>query len=376
MTRQIYLDNAATTPVCAAARRALEAALDEFGNPSSPHGAGTRARRMLEDARAAVAVLARCAPEEIVFTATGTEANNLALHSHASRRRSGRIITTESEHPSVYEPLRALEQSGREVVRLSCRGGVPDYAALENALDGSEAVVSVMQGNNETGALYDVGRIRALLQKHRSRALLHVDAVQSFGKLPAAQASVIARCADTAAFSAHKIGGIKGAAALFVRKGLTVVPLLYGGGQERGLRPGTESLPAIASFGAACADIDRPESASALSAAYAAVCTALEGKAKLHIPPQHLESVLLLSVPGYKSETAVNWLAEKGICLSASSACSTKKKQNRVLADFGLSPEDAESALRVGLSRFTTEEEAKALAEALEQMKTEVRRCR
>lgn len=376
MTRQIYLDNAATTPVCAAARRALEAALDEFGNPSSPHGAGTRARRMLEDARAAVAVLARCAPEEIVFTATGTEANNIALHSHASRRRSGRIITTESEHPSVYEPLRALEQTGREVVRLSCRGGVPDYAALENALDGSEAVVSVMQGNNETGALYDVGRIRALLQKHRSRALLHVDAVQSFGKLPAAQASVIARCADTAAFSAHKIGGIKGAAALFVRKGLTVVPLLYGGGQERGLRPGTESLPAIASFGAACADIDRPESASALSAAYAAVCTALEGKAKLHIPPQHLESVLLLSVPGYKSETAVNWLAEKGICLSASSACSTKKKQNRVLADFGLSPEDAESALRVGLSRFTTEEEAKALAEALEQMKTEVRRCR
>lgn len=244
MTRQIYLDNAATTPVCAAARRALEAALDEFGNPSSPHGAGTRARRMLEDARAAVAVLARCAPEEIVFTATGTEANNIALHSHASRRRSGRIITTESEHPSVYEPLRALEQTGREVVRLSCRGGVPDYAALENALDGSEAVVSVMQGNNETGALYDVGRIRALLQKHRSRALLHVDAVQSFGKLPAAQASVIARCADTAAFSAHKIGGIKGAAALFVRKGLTVVPLLYGGGQERGLRPGTESLPA------------------------------------------------------------------------------------------------------------------------------------
>lgn len=258
MTRQIYLDNAATTPVCAAARRALEAALDEFGNPSSPHGAGTRARRMLEDARAAVAALARCAPEEIVFTATGTEANNIALHSHASRRRSGRIITTESEHPSVYEPLRALEQTGREVVRLSCRGGVPDYAALENALDGSEAVVSVMQGNNETGALYDVGRIRALLQKHRSRALLHVDAVQSFGKLPAAQASVIARCADTAAFSAHKIGGIKGAAALFVRKGLTVVPLLYGGGQERGLRPGTESLPAIASFGAACADIDRP----------------------------------------------------------------------------------------------------------------------
>ena len=376
MTRQIYLDNAATTPVCAAARRALEAALDEFGNPSSPHGAGTRARRMLEDARAAVAALARCAPEEIVFTATGTEANNIALHSHASRRRSGRIITTESEHPSVYEPLRALEQTGREVVRLSCRGGVPDYAALENALDGSEAVVSVMQGNNETGALYDVGRIRALLQKHRSRALLHVDAVQSFGKLPAAQASVIARCADTAAFSAHKIGGIKGAAALFVRKGLTVVPLLYGGGQERGLRPGTESLPAIASFGAACVDIDRPESASALSAAYAAVCTALEGKAKLHIPPQHLESVLLLRVPGYKSETAVNWLAEKGICLYASSACSTKKKQNRVLADFGLSPEDAESALRVGLSRFTTEEEAKALAEALEQMKTEVRRCR
>lgn len=325
----------------------------------------------------AVAALARCAPEEIVFTATGTEANNIALHSHASRRRSGRIITTESEHPSVYEPLRALVQTGREVVQGSPAGrAVPDYAALENALDGSEAVVSVMQGNNETGALYDVGRIRALLQKHRSRALLHVDAVQSFGKLPAAQASVIARCADTAAFSAHKIGGIKGAAALFVRKGLTVVPLLYGGGQERGLRPGTESLPAIASFGAACADIDRPESASALSAAYAAVCTALEGKAKLHIPPQHLESVLLLSVPGYKSETAVNWLAEKGICLSASSACSTKKKQNRVLADFGLSPEDAESALRVGLSRFTTEEEAKALAEALEQMKTEVRRCR
>ena len=376
MTKQIYLDNAATTPVCAPARRALEEALDEFGNPSSPHGAGTRARRMLEDARAAVAALARCSPEELLFTATGTEANNIALHSHALRRRSGRILTTESEHPSVYEPLRALEQAGREVVRIACRGGVPDYDALEASLDGSEAVVAVMQGNNETGALYDIERIRALLQKHRSRALLHVDAVQSFGKLPPAQASVVARCADTAAFSAHKIGGVKGAAALFVRRGLTLTPLLYGGGQERGLRPGTESLPAVAAFGAACADIGRPESRAALSAAYAAVCAALSGIARLHIPPEHLESVLLVSVPGYKSETAVNWLAEKGICLSASSACSTKKKTHRVLADFGLSPEDAESALRVGISRFTTAEEAKALAEALTQMKTEVRRCR
>ena len=132
----------------------------------------------------------------------------------------------------------------------------------------------------------------------------------------------------------------------------------------------------VAAFGAACADIGRPESRAALSAAYAAVCAALSGIARLHIPPEHLESVLLVSVPGYKSETAVNWLAEKGICLSASSACSTKKKTNRVLADFGLSPEDAESALRVGISRFTTAEEAKALAEALTQMKTEVRRCR
>lgn len=376
MTRQIYLDNAATTPVCAAARRALEAALDEFGNPSSPHGAGTRARRMLEDARAAVAALARCAPEEIVFTATGTEANNIALHSHASRRRSGRIITTESEHPSVYEPLRALEQSGREVVRLSCRGGVPDYGALENALDGSEAVVAVMQGNNETGALYDVERIRALLQKHRSRALLHVDAVQSFGKLPAAQASVIARCADTAGVFRAQDRRNQG------RGGAVRPQRADGGSAAVRRRAGTRAAsgdrkPAGHSVLRRGLRGYRPaESASALSAAYAAVCTALEGKAKLHIPPQHLESVLLLSVPGYKSETAVNWLAEKGICLSASSACSTKKKQNRVLADFGLSPEDAESALRVGLSRFTTAEEAKALAEALEQMKTEVRRCR
>ena len=115
------------------------------------------------------------------------------------------------------------------MVRIACRGGVPDYDALEASLDGSEAVVAVMQGNNETGALYDIERIRALLQKHRSRALLHVDAVQSFGKLPPAQASVVARCADTAAFSAHKIGGVKGAAALFVRRGLTLTPLLYGG---------------------------------------------------------------------------------------------------------------------------------------------------
>lgn len=146
MTKQIYLDNAATTPVCAPARRALEAALDEFGNPSSPHGAGTRARRMLEDARAGRRGAGALFAGGAFVYRHRTEANNIALHSHALRRRSGRILTTESEHPSVYEPLRALEQAGREVVRIACRGGVPDYDALEASLDGSEAVVAVMPG--------------------------------------------------------------------------------------------------------------------------------------------------------------------------------------------------------------------------------------
>lgn len=373
MNRFIYLDNAATVPVSAGARLAIEHALEEFGNPSSPHTAGSGARALLENAREQVAALARCAKDEIYFTASGTEANNIALFALAAKGRGKKIISTESEHPSVYNPLSELEKRGYRAVRISCPGGAFDYDAFARELDDDTALVSVMQASNETGAVYDIKKIRAVMTARRSRAFLHTDAVQSFGKLPPDKAADAVRYADTASFSAHKIGGIKGTGALYVRKGLSLSPLMFGGGQERALRPGTENLPGAAAFGAACGEIALPESRETLKRLYAHLTDRLGPIAVLHVPAEHVDSILLISLPGYRSETVVNWLSEHGICVSASSACSSKQKKNRALADFGLSGADADGALRIGLSRFNTESETDALAEAIETMKTEVR---
>ena len=367
----LYFDSAATSPPCAEALAAVSTAYEAYGNPSSLHAAGLQARRLVEDGRAKVARAFRCEPGELFFTSSGTESNNQALFGMAKLRgkRARTILATDSEHPSVENPLRALEEQGFTVIRLSTTGGELDYDGLKAALTASAPVafVTVMQANNETGAVYDLPRVKRILEESGSDALLHCDAVQGFLKV---EGDRLSACCDVVTLSAHKIGGVKGAGALYIGKRAHVLPpLLLGGGQENGLRSGTENVAAIAAFGAAaaamCADKERFSYPASLREE---VLRRLQDSAILfHLPERHLPNILHLSIPGVPSSWALNFLSERGICVSAGSACSAreKKKGNPVLKAYGLPDREIETSLRISFCRQNTMEECAILCDAL-----------
>lgn len=365
----VYLDNSATTRVCQeAADAALYAMTDCFGNPSSLHGMGVSAEELVGKARAQVAAALGCEAREIVFTSGGTEANNLALFgaARALARRGRRIITTAIEHSSVESPAAALEKEGFEVVRLrpGADGVVPEEALAE-AMTPDTVLVSMMLVNNETGALQPVEAARRAVRRAGAPALVHVDAVQAFGKLRFTPAAL---GADLVSVSGHKIHGPKGAGALFVTRGARILPVLAGGGQERGLRPGTEPVPAIAGLGAAAekAHALLPESTACFAGLRA---LALELLAPLpfitiNSPETGAPHILNVSVEGVRSETMLHFLAERNIYVSSGSACSRGAK-SRVLLAMGLPDKRVDSALRISFCRDNTGEDVRRLADAL-----------
>ncbi|MBO1079560.1 cysteine desulfurase family protein [Roseomonas haemaphysalidis] len=333
--RTLYLDANASEPLRPEARAAVVAALDVVGNPSSVHGEGRAARRILEHARAQVAGRFGCRPRDVVFTAGATEANALAIHGLSAGRR---ILAGATEHPAV---LRAAP--GVLTVPVLQDGRI-DLAALEALLaDGPPALVCVMAANNETGVLHPLEDVMLLCQRHG--ALLHIDAVQVAGRMPL---SLAASGADSMALSAHKMGGPKGAGALLLRPGLDLVTLLPGGGQERGRRGGTEALPAIAGFGAAAEAADPAAAARLLR-----LRDGIEAGAGVPVPGQmapRLPNTACLLLPGMPAETQVIALDIAGLRVSAGSACSSGKvAASHVLLAMGLSPAEAGSAIRVSL---------------------------
>lgn len=365
----IYFDNAATTCPSQKALCAAEKALGIYGNPSSPHALGIEARRELETARKELASVLGFNAEEVYFTASGSESNNTAVFGIASaqKRRSKTVVSTDSEHPSVDEPLKRLENEGFEVIRLSTKGGNLDLDGLRAALKKPVALVSVMQVNNETGAINDLCAIRQIITESGSGALLHSDAVQGLLKFKTYRQAY--RACDAVSFSAHKIHGIRGAGALAVRKGVRVLPQVLGGGQEKGLRSGTENLAAICAFAAAAADYAKnlDENLKKIAHLRSLIISELGQKdfVRFNLPQTGCDGILNLSLLGQKSETLLNALSMKGIYVSASSACSSKKAENRVLKAFGLPKERMESALRIGISHTNSEEEAKTLCNEL-----------
>lgn len=361
---EAYLDNSATTPVCAGAAAAVAAALtDNWGNPSSIHAKGIRARRLLEDARAAVAQQLACLPEEIYFTSGGTESNNIAVFgaAQALKRRGSRIVTSCIEHPSVLEPVKRLEEEGFEVVRLPVDAtGKVDENSLFEAVNGKTILVSLMSVNNEVGSVQPVEAARKAVLAAGAPALVHCDAVQSFGKLGLRPA---AAGIDLMSVSSHKIHGPKGAGALYIRKGVHLLPPFAGGTQEGRIRPGTEPLPAIAGFAAAAAEL--PEPGAALQKAAMLRQYMLEGLEGLCVfavnsPPDALPYVTNLSFPGIKSEHMLNFLAARGVFVSSGSACA-KGKRSKVLTAMGLSDDRLESPVRISFSRFTEKGDIDAL---------------
>ncbi|WP_300295342.1 cysteine desulfurase family protein [uncultured Intestinimonas sp.] len=372
----IYLDNAATTRVCPeAAQAALEVMTEGFGNPSSRYALGSAAAERLERDRAVVAAALGCLSEEVVFTSCGTEGDNWAIRAAVEhgRRKGKHIVTTAIEHAAVLEPIRALEREGYEVTWLRPdREGRISPQAVEDALRPDTVLVSMMLVNNELGTLLPVREAGEAIRRSGCPALLHTDAVQGFLKVPFTPAEL---GADLLTVSGHKVRAPKGVGALYIRKGLKLKPLLLGGGQERGLRPGTEPTAQIAALAAACAAwLPHRE-------AYAAHMRAVKDRF-LALAEERLSGAVVLSrgdaphicalsLPGYPSEMLVRELGDRGICVSSGSACH-RGKPSHVFAATGRPKRELMGALRVSFSPDSTAEEAEALVSALE----EIRRAR
>lgn len=371
-----YLDNSATTEPSPGVIEAMVAAAKCYGNPSSVHAAGLEGAALLRSCRADVAAalgLRRSEDYRIIFTASGSEANNLALRGTAlakKRRFSNRIITTDSEHPSVLNTLRSLAGEGFEIIKIPTRGGAIDFEAYESALDGGAFIVSLMLVNNETGARYDVERAFKAAHRKDPETITHCDAVQGFCRIPFTPSGLDA---DLVTVSAHKICGPKGVGALCVSpeiiKSKRLSPVIYGGGQEGGFRSGTENLIGIAGFARACTEARErsAEDAANIERLYKHALEALPAAGvRLNLPEKAAGHIVSITLPGIRSETMLNFLSERGIYVSAGSACSAHSHgPSETLLAFGLSPADADRTLRVSFGAQNTDADTDRLADAL-----------
>ncbi len=358
----IYLDNAATTKPCKeAAAAALECAESCFGNPSSLHKMGIESEKIVTAAKKTI--LKRLGKEgELFFTSGATESNNLAIFGTvgAMKRRGNRIVTTSIEHPSVSEPMKRLSEQGFEVISLS----PADYASpkefeqgLIDAVDEKTVLLSFMAVNNETGYMTDSKFVYEAVKNRFPSCTVHVDGVQGFCKIPI--------FGDTISLSAHKIHGLKGVGALYKAKNIRLLPTVYGGGQQGGLRSGTEPVELIAAFEAAVKAY--PQNFILFSELRHELLSLIEQLSGIIVNSKNsVDNIVNFSVKGIRSEIMLHFLEEKGIYVSSGSACS-KGKVSPVLAALGVSRENADSALRISFSRDNTEKELYELVNALQE---------
>ena len=375
--QRIYLDANATTPVLPEVLDAMRPYwLEAFGNPSSAHHSGQRARSAVEKARSAVAELLHCTPKEIVFTSGGTESDNLALSGvlqpYLDRREPAHLITTQIEHHAVLYAAESLERRGIEVTYLApTTEGIVDPAAFEAALRPHTRLVSVMLANNETGAIQPIGKLARIAKNHNSDILFHTDAVQAAAKLPIDLSGEF-KNVDLLSLSGHKMYAPQGTGVLFVRSGVTLAPLFLGGPHERQRRAGTENVPGIVALG---------------RAAELALHWQLEGPATMSNLRNRLETGLLNAIPnahgngstthrapnttnlrfdGIDAESLLIALDMQGIAASYGAACqSGATEPSHVLQAMGLSPAEARSSLRLSLSRLTTSDEIERALEII-----------
>ena len=365
-----YLDNAATTAVLPeAAERARMLMVEGFGNPSSLHSQGFAAHKALESARETVAKRLGVRTDELIFTSGGTEGNNLAVlgAANARRRLGNKVITTAVEHDSVLGAMAELERQGFQVSYLRPdRSGQIDPEALAAEIDEKTILISMMAVNNETGAMMPVQAAARAIKRAKAPALLHTDGVQAFGKLDFLPAKW---GADLCTISGHKVHGPKGVGALYIKKGTHLLPRAFGGGQERGLRPGTESVPLIGAFAQAVECLPKPSAmlprVQALRDLLTKGLAALPG-VTVHSSEDALPYIVNFSAGTVRAETMLHFLAGQGVYVSAGSACG-RAKPSHVLTAMGLPKEQVGSSLRVSFSRFSTEEDVHALLLALKE---------
>lgn len=363
-----YLDNSATTKVSQkAAEKAFEIMTENYGNPSSLHLRGMYAEQELVKARKEVAGRLGATADEIYFTSGGTEANNLAIFgvAEAKKRRGRRIVVSAVEHSSIMESAKKLEDNGFDVVRIMPRedGTIHKEDVLEN-VDENTILVSVMCVNNETGAIMNISDIFSAVKAKNSDVICHTDAVQAFGKISLSASRLHA---DLISVSGHKIHAPKGVGAIFVKKGVRLVPLHYGGEQEKKLRPGTEAIPLIAAMGVACGEFNIDKNYDYVSKlnSYAREKLLKIDGVVLNSPENALPYVLNISVGKVRSETMLHFLENLEVYVSSGSACA-KGKPSYVLESMNIGRDRADSALRISFSKLNTEEDIDALCEGIE----------
>ena len=371
-----YFDNSATTAPCCEAVKAVSDAMTRcWGNPSSLHFQGNLAKELLDNSREAIAARLSCKPEEIFFTSGGTESNNLAVRGAAyqMRRMGRRIVSTSIEHPSIDETLNKLEAEGFEVIKLKVDSfGRINEKELFAAVNSNTVLITMMLVNNEVGTVMPIQAAKRAAMAARSPALIHCDAVQAFGKMPIKPSAL---GVDLMTVSSHKIHGPKGVGALYVRKGVKIKPVSFGGEQEHKLRPGTEAMPAIAGFAAAAKALPDPQKELERISMLREYMVSRLGELDdivINSPPDALPFVTNISVLGIKSEPMLNFLSERGICVSSGSACS-KGKKSHVLLQMGLDKKRLDSPLRISFSRFTTVQEIDALVLGISEGKKVIR---
>lgn len=364
----IYLDNAATTRPCEAAVAAIQNACTElWANPSALYHFGVEAARLLRRSRQAVAEAMGAETDRVFFTSCGTEADNWAIFSAAERlgKRGKHIVTTAVEHHAVLNPMKKLEEHGFEVTYLQPDSlGRIGVEALQAALRKDTILVSVMMVNNESGAVMPIEKMAKLTHRLCPNALFHTDAVQGFFKVPFRARTL---GADMISVSGHKVHATKGVGALYLRPGLNLPPFLLGGGQENGLRSGTEGLPQIAGFAAAC-EVNLPHRMAQINEQNRLKNRLQDGLRQIDgvelIGAQDAPHIVNLAVPGLRSQGLLNGLQEREICVSAGSACS-KGHRSHVLETMGVAPELIDGSIRVSLSAETTEAEIDAFLTSL-----------
>ena len=358
----IYFDNSATTPIYPeVAKKVSDAMLELYANPSSLHRMGKMAEDAISDARKFISGTVNGTPDEIYFTSGGTESDNLAIigYAKANKRSGNRIITQKTEHAAVLESFSHLESEGFDVVYIDVDSqGMPDMEMLKSSIDENTILLSFMHVNNENGAIFPIEEISSLCD--HKKCMLHVDAVQSFGKIPV---NVKKMGIDMLSVSSHKIHGPNGVGALYVRKGVKINPIAIGGKQERGLRSGTENVAGILGFStAAKIKFENMESdAETIGNIKKALSCGLSEnieKVVINSPEDSIHSILNVSFPGVKSEVLLHILESKGIYISTGSACNSKKnKYSYVLKEMKLKNEVIDSAIRFSFSSFNTMED-------------------
>lgn len=373
----IYLDNSATTKPCEkAVQKAFVMMTENFGNPSSLHFCGFNAKKELDSARRTLSDFLSCQQNEIFFTPSGTVANNTAIlgTAKAKHREGKKVITTLLEHPSVIKHFEILAEQGFEVVYLKPdNNGKISLEELSNAVDKNTILVSVMAVNNEVGSIQEISKIKGIIKDNKSKAYFHCDAVQAFGKIVLKPKKL---GIDLMSMSAHKIHGIKGAGALYVNNSIRILPSIAGGGQENGLISGTEAIPAICAFSEAVKDIGNVqknlEEVASVRNYFVDKISTLD-RVYVNSPKDALPYIINISVEGVPSQVMLNSLSSMGICVSAGSACA-KGHRSEVLTAMGVSPKGIDSAIRISLSKTTTENDMEMLYNGIVNTMNRVRR--